>query len=84
MSINFGIGTFFDIFLIGLTALMCQKITEASMIANQTLGEINQEVIPENSIYNNLMDVDPHLDKWEDVFEEDLAAKGQTVSQKVL
>ena len=41
MSINFGIGTFFDIFLIGLTALMCQKITEASMIANQTLGEIN-------------------------------------------
>ena len=84
MSINFRIGTFFDIFLIGLTALMCQKITEASMIANRTPGEIDWEVIPENSIYNNLMDVDPHLDEWEDVFEEDLAAKGQTVSQKVL
>ena len=84
MSFNFVIGTFFDIFLIGLTALMCQKIAEAGMITNWAPGEIDWEVIPENPIYNDPMDIDPHLDEWEDVFEEDLAPEGQTVGQKVL
>lgn len=30
------------------------------------------------------MDVDPHLDEWEDVFEEDLGAEGQTAGQRVM
>jgi hypothetical protein len=84
MSFNFIVGTFFNIFLTGLTALMCQKITEVSMITSQAPGEIDWEVISENSIYGNPMDVDPHLDEWEDVFEEDLGAEGQTVGQKVM
>ena len=54
------------------------------MIANQTPGEIDWEVIPENSFYDNPMDVDPHLDEWEDVFEEELGAEGQTVGQNVM
>jgi hypothetical protein len=75
---------FFDVFLAGLTALMRQKITEASMIANQVPGEIDWEVIPENSLYDDPMDVDPHLDEWEDVFEDYLGAEGQKVGQKVM
>ena len=78
------VGTFFNVFLTGLTALMRQKIAEASMIANQAPGELDWEVIPENSIYGDPMDVDPQLDEWEDVFEEDLGAEGQTVGQKTM
>jgi hypothetical protein len=74
----------FNVFLTGLTALMRQKIAEAGMIANKAPGQINWEVIPENSIYNDAMDVDPQLDEWEDVFEEDLGAEGQTASQKAM
>ena len=54
------------------------------MIANWTLGKINWEVILESSIYDDPIDVDPQLDKWEDVFEEGLGAKGQTVGQKIM
>ncbi len=54
------------------------------MIANQTPGKINWEVIPENSFYDNPMDIDPQLDEWEDVFEEELGADGQTVGQNVM
>lgn len=75
---------FSDVFLTGLTALMRQKITEASMIANHAPGEIDWEVIPEISIYGDPMDVDPRLDEWEDVLEEDLSAEGRTVDQKVM
>ncbi len=63
---------------------MRQKIIEASIITNQTPGEIDWEVISENSIYDDLMDIDPQLDEWEDVFEEGLGAKGQTVGQKIM
>jgi hypothetical protein len=84
VSFNFIIGAFFDVFRTGLTALMRQKIAETGMIANQTPGEIDWEVIPENSIHDDPMDIDSRLDEWEDVFEEDLGADGQTVSQKVM
>lgn len=58
---------------------MRQRIAETSMTANHEPGEIDWEVIPENSIYDDPMDVDPHLDEWEDICEEDLGAEGQTV-----
>jgi len=54
------------------------------MIANQAPGEIDWEVILENPIYDDPMDIDPHLDEWEDVFEEDLAPNGQTELQNII
>ena len=70
-----------DLFSTGLTALMRQKITEAGMTANQEPDTIDWEVVPDASHPDDPMDVDSHLDDWEDVFEEDLGAEGQTVGQ---
>ncbi len=72
-----------DLFSTGLTALMRQKITEAGMITNQELDTIDWEIVPDASYPNDPMDVDSHLDDWEDIVEEDLGAEGQTVGQRV-
>jgi hypothetical protein len=60
---------------------MRQKIAEAGMTANQEPDTIDWEVVPDASHPDDPMDVDSHLDDWEDVFEEDLGAEGQTVGQ---
>jgi hypothetical protein len=62
---------------------MRQKITEASMIANHEPDTIDWEIVPDTSYPDDLMDVDSHLDDWDDVVEEDLGAEGQTVGQRV-
>jgi len=72
-----------DLFSTGLTELMRQKITEAGMIANQEPDTIDWEIVPDASYPNDPMDVDSHLDDWEDIVEEDLGAEGQTVGQRV-
>jgi len=72
-----------DLFSTGLTALMRQKITEAGMITNQELDTIDWEIVPDASYPNDPIDVDSHLDDWEDIVEEDLGAEGQTVGQRV-
>ena len=71
------------LFSTGLTELMRQKITEVGMIANQEPDTIDWEIVPDASYPDDPMDVDSHLDDWEDVFEEDLGAEGQTVGQRV-
>jgi hypothetical protein len=35
-------------------------------------------------MYDDSMNVDPHLEEWEDVVEEDLDAEGQTVGQMMM
>ena len=68
-----------DLFLTGLTALMCQKITEVGMTANQEPDTINWEIVPDASSYDDPMGVESHLDgQEEDLLEEDLGADGQT------
>ncbi len=67
-----------DLFLTGLTALMHQKITEVDMTANKEPDTIDWEVVPNASSYDNPMGIESHLDGWEDLFEEDLGAEGQT------
>jgi len=67
-----------DLFLTGLTALMCQKITEVGMTANQGPDTINWEIVPDASSYDDPMGVESHLDgQEEDLLEEDLGADGQ-------
>ncbi len=73
-----------DLFSTGLTALMCQKITEVGMITNQEPDTIDWEIVPNTSYPDDLMDVDSHLDDWEDIVEEDLGAEGQMVGQRVM
>ena len=70
-----------DSFTTGLSALMWQKISESSMVANREPGAIDWEVVPDTSIHDNLMDVDPHLDEWENIFEENVGLKGKTVAR---
>ncbi len=53
------------------------------MAANWVPGELDWVVIPDVS-FNDPMDVDPHLDEWEDIPEEDLGNEGQTVSERVM
>jgi len=72
-----------NLFSTGLTTLMHQKITEAGMTANQEPDTIDWEIVPDASYPDDPMDVDSHLDDWEDVFEGDLGAEGQTVGQRV-
>ena len=73
-----------DLLLTGLTALMCQKITEVDMTANQELDTIDWEIVPNTSSYDNPMGVESHLDgQEEDLLEEDLGADGQIGGQRV-
>jgi len=71
-----------DLFSIGLTALMCQKIAEVDITTNQEPDTIDWEVVPDTFHPNDPMDIDLYLDDWEDVFEKDLSAEGQTVGQR--
>jgi hypothetical protein len=70
--------------LIGLTALMRQKIAEVGMTTNQEPDTIDWEVVSDTSSYNDPMGLELHLDGWEDLFEEDLGAEGQTSGQRVV
>jgi hypothetical protein len=63
---------------------MRQKIAELGMAANQVPGMIDWEIIPDVSIYDNPMDVDAHLDEWEDIFEEDSGIEGQSIGQTLV
>jgi hypothetical protein len=63
---------------------MRQKVAEIGIAANQVPGIIDWTLIPDTSIFEDTMDVDPCLDDWEDVFDEDLGFEGQTVGQKVM
>jgi len=47
------------------------------MIANKLPSVINWAIIPDASIHDNHMDMDPWMCQWEDVTEEDLGAEGQ-------
>jgi hypothetical protein len=60
---------------------MQQKVAELSMAANQEPGAIDWEVVPDASIHDNLMDVDPHLDEWEDIFEENVGLESKMVAR---
>ena len=70
-----------DLFTTGLSALMHQKIAELGMTANRELGAIDWEIIPDTSIHNDSMDVDPPLDEWEDIFEENMGPEGKSVAR---
>lgn len=74
----------FDLLITGQTAIIRQKIAEAGMAANQVPGEIDFAIVPDVSMYDDSMNVDPHLEEWEDVVEEDLDAEGQTVGQMMM
>ena len=60
---------------------MRQKIVESGMAANRELGAIDWEIIPDVSTNDDPMDVDPHLDEWEDIFEEDMGPEGKAVAR---
>jgi len=60
---------------------MHQKIVESGMAANQVPGAINWEIIPDVSIHHNPMDIDPHSDEWEDIFEENMGPEGKAVAR---
>jgi hypothetical protein len=60
---------------------MHQKIAELGMAANLELGPIDWEIIPDTSIHNNSMDVDPHFDEWEDISEENMGPDGKAVAR---
>jgi len=51
------------------------------MTANREPGAIDWAVIPDTSIHNNSMDVDPHSGEWEDMFEEDMGPEGKAVAR---
>ena len=72
---------FVDLFTTGLSMVMRQKIVESGMAANRELGAIDWEIIPNASIHDDSMDVDPHLDEWEDIFEEDMGPEGKAVAR---
>ena len=45
-------------------------------MANKSPGEIDWAIIPDVSyVHNDQMDIDPHLDEWEDVTEEELVSE---------
>jgi hypothetical protein len=45
------------------------------MTTNQVLDKLDWEVFPDIS-FNNSMDIDSYLDKWEDILEECLDNEG--------
>lgn len=67
-----------------MTSLLCQTIAELGTAANQVSGAVNWEVIPDVSIYDDPMDVDPDMGEWEDIFKEDPSVEGQVVSQGLM
>ena len=51
------------------------------MTANWEPGAIDWEIIPDASIHDDLMDVDPQLDEWEDILEENMGPEGNAVAR---
>jgi len=51
------------------------------MTANREPGAINWEIVPNTSIHDNLMDVDPQLDEWEDILEKNMGPEGNVVAR---
>ena len=70
-----------DFFTTGRSTLMHQKIAELGMAANQEPGAIDWEIIPNTSIYDDSMNVDPHVDEWGDIFEEDMSPERKAVTR---
>src|SRR6266705_2844107 len=70
-----------DFFSTGRSTLMHQNIAELGMAANQEPGAIDWEVIPNTSTYDDSMDVDPHSDEWEDIFEENMGPEGKVITR---
>ena len=70
-----------DSFTTGLSALMRQKVAESGMIANREPGAIDWEIIPNASIHDDTMDVDPHSDEWVDILEEDMGSEGKAAGR---
>jgi len=74
--------TCIDFIPTGLTALICQKIAEAGMIANKSPSAIDWTIIsdiPDASILNEYMNmnIDLQFDEWEDVVEDDAVTNMQ-------
>jgi hypothetical protein len=67
-----------------MTSLLRQTIAELGTAANQVPGPVDWEAIPDGSIYDGHMDVDPLIGDWEDIFEEDPSIKGQVVGQGLM
>jgi len=52
-----------------------QKIAESGIMANKSPSAIDWTIIPDvSNVYGDQMNMDPHLDEWEDVTEEELVA----------
>ena len=67
-----------------MTSILHQTITDLGAAANQVPGPVDWDVVPDISIYDDIMDVDPLMGEWEDVFEEDLSVEGQIVGQGLM
>jgi hypothetical protein len=67
-----------------MTSILRQTIADLSTAANQVPGLVDWDVIPDVSIYDDLMDVDPLMGEWEDIFEEDPSVEGQMVGQGLM
>ncbi len=80
-SCNYRSTHIIDSFTTGLSVLMCQKIAESGMAANWELGAIDWEIIPNASIHDDSMDIDPHSDEWEDIFEENMGPEGKGIAR---
>jgi len=63
---------------------MHQKVAELGMAANRPPGAIDWEIIPDDSIFDNRMEVDVHPDDWVDIPEDFLDVEGQTIGQKAI
>ena len=60
---------------------MHQKIAESGMIANQATDAIDWEIIPDLSSHDDSMDIDPQLDKWDDICEEKMGPDRKAVAR---
>jgi len=70
-----------DLFTTDLSTHMCQKIAEVGMAANQEPGAIDWEIIPDAFSHEDPMDIDPQLDEWEDICEENMGPEGEAVAR---
>ena len=60
---------------------MCQKIAESGMAANREPSAIDWEIIPDTSGHIDPMDIDPQLDEWVDICEENTRPEGKAVTR---
>ena len=59
---------------------MRQKIAESGMAANREPGAIDWDIVPDTSNHNGSMDVDTHVDEWEDI-EDNTSPEGKVVAR---